>query len=187
MPVVCSKPCQISKMMRHLENPGIVRIICLGIFRHVQAYFTMKHIQALLRHIELYSDIFRTLCKHCIYNHTIFRILTYLNQNASEPEASSKVCQTCKMIMHIQNPDIVGTVYSSIFGDIDAYSVTLIGMQLQGRVEVSPVLFKKSKKVSWFWKKGPYCVHLWVEKNFKVFPSKAFFSCVFDKTLIKVS
>ena len=145
--------------MRHAENPGIVRTIYLGIFRHVhghsrifnhvQPYWgtlrQMKLIQALLRHIELYSDIFRTLCNPCIYNNTIFRILTHL-----QPEALPKVCQTCKMIRHIQNLDI------------DAYSATLICVQLQGRGEASGVLFRKSKKVSWFWKKDLSFVHLWV-------------------------
>ena len=57
MPEVCSKPCQTSKMIRHIENPGIVRPIDLGIFRHIQghpAIFT--HIQAYsgtLNHIEM--------------------------------------------------------------------------------------------------------------------------------------
>ena len=57
MPEVCSKPCQTSKMTRHIENPGIVRPTDLGIFRHIQghpAIFT--HIQAYsgtLNHIEM--------------------------------------------------------------------------------------------------------------------------------------
>ena len=38
------------------------------------------------------------------------------------PKASSKVCWTCKMIMHIQTPGIVRTVHSNIFKDMLAYS-----------------------------------------------------------------
>ena len=54
-----------------------------------------------------------TLLKPCIYNCDMFRILAYL-----EAEASSKACQTCKMNMHIQSPGIVRIVYSSIFKNI---------------------------------------------------------------------
>ena len=39
----------------------------------------------------------------------------------SESQASSKVCQTCMMIMHIQRPSIVRTVYPSILKDIQGY------------------------------------------------------------------
>ena len=131
MLVAYSKPCQISKMIRHVENLGIVRTVYLAIFRqiqghstifsHVQAYWgtsryiqaLLKHIQTLLRHIELYWDIFRTLYNPCIYNHAIFRILPHL-----EPDASSKVCQICKIIRYIQSPGIVRIVYSSILKDI---------------------------------------------------------------------
>ena len=38
----------------------------------------------------------------------IFKTLAHL-----EPQASSKACQTCKMVRHIQSPDIVRTTYSS--------------------------------------------------------------------------
>ena len=60
-------------------------------------------------------------------------------------------------------------------------------------------LFWKSKKVPWFWEKGPDCIHLCVkfsiqnvvlkvskEKNSKIFPCGAFFSCVFDEMFFKV-
>ena len=49
MPEVYSKPCQISKMMRHIENPGMVRTVIhtfLGIFKDIQQY------SALRRHIK---------------------------------------------------------------------------------------------------------------------------------------
>ena len=38
MPEVYSKPCQISKMMRHIENPGMVRTVYSYILRHIQEY-----------------------------------------------------------------------------------------------------------------------------------------------------
>ena len=60
--------------------------------------------------------------------------------------------------------------------------------------EASPALFWKSKKVLWFCRKGPDCIHLCVKfsiqnvvlrvsrrKNSKFFSCGAFFSCVFDE------
>ena len=121
MPETYSKPCQVSMIITHIENPGIARI-CSGIFRHiqghsvilshVQAYWgILRHIQALLRHTELYSDIFRTPSNPCIYNHVVFRTLTHL-----EPEASSKGCQICKMTRHDQSPGIVRTLCNHFQG-----------------------------------------------------------------------
>ena len=54
IPAAYSKPCQISKIMRHIENPGIVRTVYSGIFRDIQAYSWtyLRHIQALLRSME---------------------------------------------------------------------------------------------------------------------------------------
>ena len=132
----CSKFFQISKMIRHIENPGIVRTVYSGILRHilghsaifsyVQAYWgRLSHIEVyagiLLRHIEPYLDIFRTLCNPCMYKRTIFRTLAYLEPEASSTyilNESSEACQTCKMTRHIQRPGIVRTVYSNIFEDL---------------------------------------------------------------------
>ena len=50
-----------------------------------------------------------------------------------EPKASSKACRTCKMIMHIQSPNIVKTVHLNIFKDIDAYSGTITEQKQDGR------------------------------------------------------
>ena len=52
--------------------------------------------------------------------------------------------------MHIQDPDIVRTVYSSIFKDIQAYSGILIhpGTQLGKSGEASSSLFENQKKSS---------------------------------------
>ena len=36
-----SKPCQISKISRHIENPGIVRTVNSGIFRHTEGHSTI--------------------------------------------------------------------------------------------------------------------------------------------------
>ena len=60
--------------------------------------------------------------------------------------------------------------------------------------------FENRKKVPWFCKKCPDCVHLWVKfsiqnvilrmfrrKNSQIFPCVAFFSSVFDRMFIKVS
>ena len=138
MSTTYSKPCQISKMMRHIEKPGLVRTVYSNILRHIQRYSAIfSHVQALwgtLRDTEPYSDIFRSLCSPCMYNHVIFRTLAH-----SGPKASSKACQTYKMIRHIQSPGIVRKICSSIFKD--AYSATLAGVQLGCRRKASPALF----------------------------------------------
>ena len=138
MPTTYSNPCQISKMMRHIEKPGLVRTVYSNIVRHIQRYSVIfSHVQALwetLRHTEPYSGIFRSLCSTCIYNHVIFRTLAH-----SRPKASSKACQTYKMIRHIHSPGIVRKICSSIFKD--AYSATLAGVQLGCRRKASPALF----------------------------------------------
>ena len=38
MPEAYSKPCQITKMMRLIENHGIVRTVFSGILRHTQEH-----------------------------------------------------------------------------------------------------------------------------------------------------
>ena len=45
MPEAYSKPCQISKVMRHIENPGMVRTVYSVMFRHTEGY------EDILRHI----------------------------------------------------------------------------------------------------------------------------------------
>ena len=58
--------------------------------------------------------------------------------------------------------------------------------------EVSPTHFWKSKKVSWFWKKGPDCIHLYPvlrvsrRKNSKIFSCGAFSSRILDEMFIEV-
>ena len=126
MPETYSKAYHISKMMRHIENSCMSEQfiqafsdntqVHSAIFSYVHAYWgrqKVRHIQALLRHIESYSEIFKTLCNPCICNHAIFKTLTHL-----EPGASSSVCGICKMIRHVQCPGIIRTVYSTIFKDI---------------------------------------------------------------------
>ena len=62
MPEEYSKPCQISKKMRHIESPGIVRTVYSGIFRHSQGQSAIcSHVQTYLgrlRYIEAYSGTF---------------------------------------------------------------------------------------------------------------------------------
>ena len=48
MPEAYSKLSQISKMMRHIENPGIARTVYSGIFRHIQEH------SVILRHVQFY-------------------------------------------------------------------------------------------------------------------------------------
>ena len=57
---------KISKMMRHIENPGIVKTVYSDIFRRIQIYSPMFSLvqghSGRLRCIEPYSVIFRLLC-----------------------------------------------------------------------------------------------------------------------------
>ena len=98
-------------------------------FRHIEGNWgILRHIQALLSHIKLYSDIFWTMWIPCKHKHVLFRTLAYL-----EPETYSKACQTykmirhihqtCKMIRHIQCPGIANHFqgYLGIFRNTDAY------------------------------------------------------------------
>ena len=83
MPKAYSRPCQISIMMKHIENLGIVRTVYSGIFGDIQQYLagfrpifrdfqvycgTLRHIKALLWQIEQYLGRFRTLRNPCIHN-----------------------------------------------------------------------------------------------------------------------
>ena len=76
-----------------------------------------------------------------------------------------------------------------------------VGAMVGGRGgwEVFPTLSWKSKKVPWFWKKGPDCIHFCVifsiqnvvlrvsrGEKCKSFPCEAFFSCVFVEMFIEV-
>ena len=46
IPAAYSKLCQIYKMMRHIENTGIIRTVYLGIFGNIQQYSAMvKYIE----------------------------------------------------------------------------------------------------------------------------------------------
>ena len=84
----------------------------------------LKHIQALLKYIEPYSDIYRTLNNPRIYDHVIFTTLAHL-----EPKASSKTCPKRKMIRYILDPGILKTVCSRIFKDNWGYSGKLMQIQ----------------------------------------------------------
>ena len=68
----------------------------------------------------------------------------------------------------------------------------------RGKGEVSPAIFEDRKKCPDFGKKGPNCVHPWVEssiqnavlrisrrKSSKIFANWAFFVCVFDEKFIE--
>ena len=189
--------------MRHIENPGIVRTVYSGIFRHIQGHSaifshvqsywgTLRHIKAYSGIIEAYRDILGTLRNPCIYNRAIFRTLAYL-----EPEASSKVCWTYKMFMHIHTHGIEQFIqgFSRMFRhiqDIGSDSATLTGVQLGRKGEVSPALFENRKKC-------PDCVHHWVKfstqnvvlivsrrKNVKMFSCGDSFIFCFDEMFIKV-
>ena len=134
MSKVYSKPCKIYKMMRHTENPCIVR----SLFRHFQAYsWKFSNFQSwsgIFRGIKVYWKTFR-----CYWN-----ILSHIANTPSYSEPwhiqnpchLQKACWTSKMIKHIQSPTKVRAVHSSfsrifryleIFRDIDESSSILIG------------------------------------------------------------
>ena len=64
-------------------------------------------------------DWLRIPCNPCICDYAIFKTLAYL-----ETETSSKACQTCRMIKHIESPGIVEQFIlasSRIFNDIQYF------------------------------------------------------------------
>ena len=102
-----------------------------------------------MRHIEVFPDIFGTLCNSCTCSCGIFRTLAHL-----DPEAFSKACQTCKVIRHIDSPGIGRTViqvFSRIFRDIQGYS----GGQLGGSGEGLPCPFLEIEKSALISEKRP--------------------------------
>ena len=147
-----SKLCEISKMMRYIENiphhslfkhfqgySGTFSTVepCSGILRDIKSFWGIfRHYQGILSHFQAYSEFCVNLS---IYNCSIFWTYAHL-----ESETSSKTCRTCKMIRHIQNPGIIKTLYSSILKDTYGYSGILTyiqaqsGAQLGGRGEAFP-------------------------------------------------
>ena len=149
--------------------------------------------------MEPHSDIFRTWCNTCMYNCVILRILAYL-----EPEASSKACWTCKMIMHILSQ---WHSQKSLFKNFQGYSEIFRECifnhtntrATRGRGEAATALFENRKKCPDFGKKGPDCVQFWVKfsiqnvvlrlstgKISKMFFCMASYSCVFNEMFIVV-
>ena len=65
-----SKPCQISKMIRHIENLRIVRTVCSGILRYIKAYWGIcRHYWGILSDSQTNSE----LCNLCMHNCAILR------------------------------------------------------------------------------------------------------------------
>ena len=51
MPTTYSKPCQISKMIKHIEKPGLVRTVYSNVPRNIQGYSAIfSHVQAFEGH-----------------------------------------------------------------------------------------------------------------------------------------
>ena len=90
-PKAYAKHCQISKMTRHIENPGIFRTVYSGISKDIQQYSgILRKIKAYSSIIVAYWAIFRYIQNPYLWNRTTFRILAYL-----KPEETSKAWQTC--------------------------------------------------------------------------------------------
>ena len=53
------KPCQISKMNRHFEKPGIVRTLYSGIFMHIGTFSNIQVWSGILSDVNAYWGIFR--------------------------------------------------------------------------------------------------------------------------------
>ena len=159
--------------------------------RHVKGHYDiLRHIQALLRHIELYSNIFRMCCNPCIYNSTIFRTLTHL-----EPEASSKACLTCQMIKHVQS--LIRSVYSIFFEDIQGHSGILMHIQTHSQArnqmgkgrpslmffEKCPDFGKKALIVSICGLNFPFKIQFIQENKHQHISLQEPFSCDFGQTI----
>ena len=65
MPEAYSKPFQISKVIRHINNTGIVRTVYLGIFRHIQGHSAILSLPVPIPDEEkllIFIFIFTLLC-----------------------------------------------------------------------------------------------------------------------------
>ena len=86
----------------------------------------MRHIEALLWHIESYSDKLKALCNPCMYNCAIFRTLAYLEPEVfclskmSDDQAYSEPWHNTQksLFKHFEE-------YLLIFRDIDSYLATV--------------------------------------------------------------
>ena len=182
-------------MKRHIENAGIVRTVYSRIFRHIQGHSAIfGHGQiywGTLRHTEVYSDIseaYWAIFRH-IQNSELVRVQLCHIHNPGilylEPEGSYLEPCHCQKSLFKYFQRYLGT-----FRDIDAYSSTIIDVQLGNGVEnASLALFWKSKKLYWFWIK--FSIQNVVllpsrRKSSEMFPCGVFFCCVFDDMFIEV-
>ena len=128
MPEAYSKPCQIYKMMRHIENPGIVRRIYSGIFNHIQGYSTLfSHGQpywGTISYIEEYSgiiEIYWAIFRH-IQNYDTFRTRgIFKSLSNSKAYLILKIKKINALILKKKSY----ITYSGIFRHIRAYSALL--------------------------------------------------------------
>ena len=89
------------------------------------------------------------------------------------PEAYAKPCQISEMIRHTENPDIVRKVHSiqfTVFKQFQAYLGTF------NNIQPCSGIVRDIKACCGTFR------HYW-EKNSKMFPCEAFFSCIFDGML----
>ena len=89
------------------------------------------------------------------------------------PEAYAKPCQISRMIRHTENPDIVRTVHSiqfTVFKQFQVYLGTF------NNIQPCSGIVRDIKACCGTFR------HYW-EKNSKMFPCEAFFSCIFDGML----
>ena len=103
------------------------------------------HIQALLRHVESYSDLFRILCNPYMYKRVIFRTLVDL-----EPRHLQKT------VMHVRGLEPCLS-QNSIF----RHFLGCLGIRIGGRPPLPS--FENRQKVLWFAKKCLDCAHCWVK------------------------
>ena len=136
-------------LSRNIENPGIVRTVYSGIFRHIQGHSAIKsyvqtycsifrHYWGVRRHYQTYSE----LCITLAYT-TVPYLEPWLIQNPSHLQKSVKHVRydhANSGPQHSQNSlfrQFQG--YLGIFRDIDAYSAPLSGTK--GEMGRLPCLF----------------------------------------------
>ena len=150
-----------------------------AIFTHVPAYWgPLRHIEAYLGITDVYGEIIRTLCNHCIYRtyvHAIFRTGLFRTRCIFKSLSTMSDVHAYSEPWHSQNSLFRHfQKYLDIYRDIDAYSATLTDAQLQWRGGYWCIFshthrrstpgerrgihcpFWKSKKVSWFWRERPW-------------------------------
>ena len=179
--------------VRHIENPGMVRTVYLGIFRHIQGHSAifslcsgiLSHIQVLLRRMESHILRHKELCV----------TLKYTTASYSEPWLIYNLRHLQKFVKHIRWLFKHFKGYLGIFRVSDAYSATLTGVQLEGegrpplpflKIERRVLILERKTLIVSILGLNCPCFKCILEKKLQSISLRCLFFCVFDEIFIEV-